>query len=346
MDARTPPLLLTPPRAAQAPPNTETPDGRPRRHARLNLGLPGGAEALPEGGGATNLLAPGVTTPSLALAAPPRRAVQTYQAPERPDIAELRPSAAALAQVSAVGLDPYASAAEVNAAHGTMVAQRLSEDSQSLPSVDEWRTSAVLRKFFWLCVRCSVTNGNAAASCRFCFDTRDAILQSTSVDEATALMANTQHTAYGRGLVRCAAARDPKPNAQRPTPQVLRPKPTWRLRLASPHSAARTQPRVMCAAPPALSTLTCSCCPSSSVVSSECMQKCGHLNPRHANVSCRFASPAVNPSCVRVPPQRLATLVTYSRSVPASTTTRSDPAPSASSQGYPRWCRRSTAVWR
>ena len=50
MDARTPPLLLTPPRAAQAPPNTETPDGRPRRHARLNLGLPGGAD-LPEGGG-------------------------------------------------------------------------------------------------------------------------------------------------------------------------------------------------------------------------------------------------------------------------------------------------------
>ena len=100
MDARTPPLLLTPPRAAQAPPNTDTPVGRPRRHATLNLGLFGGAEALPEGRGGTNLLAPGVNTPSLALAATPRRAVQTYQAPERPDIAELRPSAAALAQVS------------------------------------------------------------------------------------------------------------------------------------------------------------------------------------------------------------------------------------------------------
>ena len=220
MDALTPPLLLTPPRAAQAPPNTETPVGRPRRHAALNLGLPGGAEALPEGRGRTNLLAPGVTTPSLSLAAPPRRAVQTYQAPERPDIAELRPSAAALAQVSAVGLDPYASAAEVNAAHSTMVAQRLFEDSQSLPSLDDWRTSPVLQRFFWLCVRCSVTNGNAAACCRFCFDSRDAILQSTSIDEATALMANTQHTAYGRGLVRCATARDLKPNAQLPTPNA------------------------------------------------------------------------------------------------------------------------------
>ena len=47
MDARTPPLFLTPPRAA--PPNTDTPVGRPRRRATLNLGLPGGAEALPEG---------------------------------------------------------------------------------------------------------------------------------------------------------------------------------------------------------------------------------------------------------------------------------------------------------
>ena len=146
--------------------------------------------------------------------------MQTYQAPERPDIAELRPSAAALAQVSAVGLDPYASAAEVNAAHSTMVAQRLSEDSQSLPSLDDWRTSPVLQRFFWLCVRCSVTNGNAAPCCRFCFDSRDAILQSTSIDEATALMDNTQHTAYGRGLVRCATARDLKPNAQRPTPNA------------------------------------------------------------------------------------------------------------------------------
>jgi len=345
MDARTPPLLLTPPRAAQAPPNTETPDGRPRRHARLNLGLPGGAD-LPEGGGATNLLAPGVTTPSLALAAPPRRAVQTYQAPERPDIAELRPSAAALAQVSAVGLDPYASAAEVNAAHGTMVAQRLSEDSQSLPSVDEWRTSAVLRKFFWLCVRCSVTNGNAAASCRFCFDTRDAILQSTSVDEATALMANTQHTAYGRGLVRCAAARDPKPNAQRPTPQVLRPKPEAHVVLAFGLAALGRSDSAACYV----------CSPSCPLHSDllllpfflRCLNACkrGHLVPQHANVSCRFASPAVNPSCVRVLPQRLATLVTYKRSVPASTTTRSDPAPSASSRGYPRWCRPSTAGWR
>ena len=64
MDARTPPLLLTPPRAAQAPPNPDTPVGRPRRHATLNLGLFGGAEALPEGRGGTNLLAPGVNTPS------------------------------------------------------------------------------------------------------------------------------------------------------------------------------------------------------------------------------------------------------------------------------------------
>jgi hypothetical protein len=91
MDARTPPLLLTPPRAAQAPPNTVTPAGRPRRrHAALNLGLPGGAEALPEGRGGINLLAPGVNNPSLALAATPRRAVQTYQAPERPEVVELR----------------------------------------------------------------------------------------------------------------------------------------------------------------------------------------------------------------------------------------------------------------
>ena len=70
--------------------------------------------------------------------------MQTYVAPERPDVAALRPSTAALAQACSVSLDPYASAATVRAAQGTMVAQRLLDQSQSQPTLAEWRSSPAL----------------------------------------------------------------------------------------------------------------------------------------------------------------------------------------------------------
>ena len=188
-------------------------------HPLLDLGSRGGGGAAaplegcfptPALGGVHASLAPLPRPPTTAaLTVPPRTGVQTYVAPERPDVAALRPSTAALAQACAVSLDPYASAATVRVAHGTHVAQRLLDQSQSLPSLAEWRSSPELRRFFWLCSRCSVTNGNDATCCRGCNDGRDAILQTTSVDEASALVANTHHTAYGRSLVRCARVAPP-----------------------------------------------------------------------------------------------------------------------------------------
>jgi hypothetical protein len=174
----------------------------------------GGVAAPLEGGFALGGVhaSPAPPPTAAALTVTPRPGVQTYVAPERPDVAALRPSTAALAEACAVSLDPYASAETVRTAQGTMVAQRLIDQSQSqptLPTVAEWRSSPMLQKFFWLCPRCSVTNSNDAQCCRDCHDHRDAILQMTAVDEATALLANTQHTFYGRGLVRCARVSPP-----------------------------------------------------------------------------------------------------------------------------------------
>lgn len=203
--------LLTPPRAAQAPPpNSATPSGLPRRrhvHELDLVPLDGGEASL---AGELTTVAPGSmdasapAPPQMALAVAPRRMVQTYQPPERLDVGGVRPTAAALAHVSAVGRDPFASAVSVGAAHSTLVAQRLlDKQSQCQPTVAEWRSSPALRRFFWLCLRCSVTNANDASCCHTCHDERDAILRSTAADEMAALSATSQHTAYGRGLVIC-----------------------------------------------------------------------------------------------------------------------------------------------
>jgi len=122
-------------------------------HPLLDLGPRGGggAAAPLEGGfptpalGGVHALAPPSRPPTAAaLTVPPRTGVQTYVAPERPDGSALRPSTAALAQACAVSLDPYASAATVRAAQGTMVAQRLLDQSQSQPTLAEWRSSPAL----------------------------------------------------------------------------------------------------------------------------------------------------------------------------------------------------------
>ena len=75
------------------------------------------------------------------------------------------------------------------------------------PSHKEWLRSAVVRQFFWCCVRCRVTNRNDEASCHKCHDTKDAIAGSTSTAEHASLLTNTQGSAYGRSL-ECLKDRD------------------------------------------------------------------------------------------------------------------------------------------
>ena len=115
----------------------------------------------------------------------------------------------ALAQTCA--MDPYASAMTVDAAFGASrvaayTGAALSRASPRLdaacPSIEDWRRSADLRRFFWACPRCQVTVSQGDEVCHACGDTRDALLLATAADETEALATNTRHIAYGRKLVR------------------------------------------------------------------------------------------------------------------------------------------------
>ena len=56
---------------------------------------------------------------------------------------------------------------------------------------------------FWLCIRCRVVNRRETdTNCRKCDDTRTSILSTAPADELQALETQTQHTLYGRNLVR------------------------------------------------------------------------------------------------------------------------------------------------
>ena len=125
---------------------------------------------------------------------------------ERRTLAQFLGSAPVGAVMNAVA-NPYGSAEDLSLAHDVTFLRNLGPTGDLRPSVKEWRRSAVVRQFFWCCVRCRVTNRNDEASCHKCHDTKDAIAGSTSTAEHASLLTNTQGSAYGRSL-QCLKDRD------------------------------------------------------------------------------------------------------------------------------------------
>ena len=125
---------------------------------------------------------------------------------ERRTLAQFMGSAPVGAVTNAVA-NTYGSAEDLSLAHDVTFLRNLGPTGDLRPSVKEWRRSAVIRQFFWCCVRCRVTNRNDEASCHKCHDTKDAITGSTSTAEHASLLTNTQGSAYGRSL-ECLKDRD------------------------------------------------------------------------------------------------------------------------------------------
>ena len=109
--------------------------------------------------------------------------------------------------VATAAANPYGTAEDFALAHDVTILRNLGPTGDLRPSAKEWRRSAVIRQFYWYCVRCRVTNRNDEAFCHECHDAKDAIVGTTSSAEHASLLANTQAISYGRRL-QCLKDRD------------------------------------------------------------------------------------------------------------------------------------------
>ena len=112
-------------------------------------------------------------------------------------------SAATPALDALVSLGAGATAADVAVIHDRALAERFAIGDVG-PSAHEWHRSEALRAQFWLCPRCRITNRVDASECASCHDGKHHLLRTTTAAELDALMHYTQHTFYGRSLVRTA----------------------------------------------------------------------------------------------------------------------------------------------
>jgi len=116
-------------------------------------------------------------TAALARAAPPPQAGAA-----RPIV----PRAASGPVESVATLEPTTRTAVIAGAHDAALLARYS-GAEVRPSAREWRLSEALRRAFWLCPRCRITNAADADACSRCHEERHTVLRSTAAGELEAL---------------------------------------------------------------------------------------------------------------------------------------------------------------
>ena len=165
-----------------------TPSTDRREHAHRQVVMAASAAAAVTAASAT--AAPQVTR-SLTIAG---KAVAAVPHPSEAEVATARSSV----------LNPYLSTAEKQAAATTVMNDQVVR-YERYPTMREWSASTgAMRLSFWACIRCRIVNGVEERKCRECNDSKEQILDATAAEELAALDANTQHIAYGRGIVRLA----------------------------------------------------------------------------------------------------------------------------------------------
>ena len=77
---------------------------------------------------------------------------------ERLTLAQYLGSAPVGAVATAAAVNPYGTAEDFALAHDIAILRNIGPTGVLRPSHKEWRRSAVVRQFYWCCVRCRVTN--------------------------------------------------------------------------------------------------------------------------------------------------------------------------------------------